>query len=108
MDPGLVLFDEGAHDRRTDGGTGRTRRALDVGDVGLDLVVVVGVERQGPDLLARRLADLHHAAGQVEVAGHHGGILVPERATRRARQRRDVHEELGVVLVLRVGHGVGE
>src|ERR687889_2166814 len=65
---------------------------LDVGDVGLDLLRVLLVERQLPELLADLAARLDDLVDESLVCPEYAGVHVPERDGDRARERRHVYD----------------
>ncbi len=79
----------------------------DVGDVGLDHVAVLFVDRQTPHLLARLLQRFAESLVEVFVVGENAGIHHAQRNHARASQRRRV-DEVGAAQLARVVQAVGQ
>src|ERR1043165_8273698 len=84
-----------------------TADILDVGDVGLDLLRVLLVERELPELLADLAARLDDFVNQLLIRSEQTCVHVAERDGDCARQRRHVYDARRAEL-LGVGNCVGE
>ena len=75
---------------------------LDVGDVGLDVLLVGLAERQPPQQLAGLLGRRQQLAGQRLVIAEQARLLVPQRHDHGAGQRRQIDDRLGLESLLGV------
>src|SRR3546814_8025175 len=66
---------------------------LHVGDVAVDLLVVLAAERQAPQRLANRLAGGSELRRQLVVVAEQAGVLVTERDDDGAGQRCQIRSE---------------
>src|SRR3546814_7881286 len=75
---------------------------LHVGDVAVDLLVVLAAERQAPQRLANRLAGGSELRRQLVVVAEQAGVLVTERDDDGAGQRCQIDDQARLEVLLRV------
>src|ERR1700722_2031532 len=81
---------------------------FDVGEFGIDHLVVDGAERHPPDLLAGGDARLNEARRQFVIVGKEAGVLLAKRDQNGAGQRRQIDHESVLVFILDVPEHVGQ
>ena len=88
-------------------GLAQVGRVLQVGEDGVDVAAVARVHREGPDVVAARLAGGQDLVAPGLVVGEDAGVEVAERDLHRAGQRGQVEHVRGALLP-RVPERVGE
>src|SRR3546814_10243376 len=81
---------------------------LHVGDVAVDLLVVLAAERQAPQRLANRLAGGSELRRQLVVVAEQAGVLVTERDDDGAGQRCQIDDQARLEVLLRVPQRIAQ
>ena len=109
MDPGTIFVDEVfQEDGCGDGSRRASTDVFDVSDIRNELRTVLFVQGQTPDALTRVLTGIIHALVEVIVVGEGCRDGAAQGNNGSAGQGGDIHQYIGVVILLNIGQGVTE